>query len=127
MLWILLWVTARDSPMNWFFGLSPSRNPLVVGSALRTSFEGLGTLGGLVVVGIGVASVISLISRLDSARGDERQQIKGFTYAAAVIIGVPLVVAPFVAAVTERMGGSWEVGLADLLWPACWGSPWPLG
>jgi hypothetical protein len=45
MLWILLWVTARDSPMNWFFGLSPSRNPFVVGSALRTFFEGLGTLG----------------------------------------------------------------------------------
>jgi hypothetical protein len=98
--------------MNWFFGLSPSRNPFVVGSALRTFFEELGTLGGLAVVGIGVASVISLISRLDSARGDERQQIKWFTYAAAVIVGVPLVVAPFVAAMTERMGGSWEVGLA---------------
>jgi len=98
--------------MNWFFGLSPSRNPFVVGSALRTFFEELGTLGGLAVVGIGVASVISLISRLNSARGDERQQIKWFTYAAAVIVGVPLVVAPFVAAMTERMGGSWEVGLA---------------
>ena len=111
-LWILLWVTARHSPMNWYFNLPPSRNPLVVGSALRTFFEGLGTIGGLAVVGIGVASVISLISRWDSARGDERQQIKWFAYAAVVLVGVPLIGAPFVAAVTERMGGSWEVGLA---------------
>jgi hypothetical protein len=91
-LWILLWVTARDSPMNWFFGLSPSRNPFVVRSGLRIFFEGLGTLGGLTLVGIGFPSVISLISRGDSARGDERQQIKWFAYAAMGLVVVPLIV-----------------------------------
>src|SRR5829696_1465158 len=111
-LWILLWVTARDSPMNWFFGLSTSHKPYVAGSALRSFSEGLGTLGALTLVGIGVASVISLSLRWENARGDERQQIKWFTYAAAVLVGVPLIGAPLVGMVTESMGGSWEAGLA---------------
>jgi len=111
-LWILLWVTARDSPMNWFFGLSTSHKPYVAGSALRSFSEGLGTLGALALVGIGVASVISLSLRWENARGDERQQIKWFTYAAAVLVGVPLIGAPLVGMVTESMGGSWEAGLA---------------
>jgi hypothetical protein len=111
-LWILLWVTARDSPMNWFFGLSPSQEPFVAGSAIRSFFDMLGTLGGLTLAGIGVASVISLSLRWENAQGDERQQIKWFTYAAAVLVGVPLLVAPFVGMVTETMGGSWEAGLA---------------
>ena len=126
-LWVLLWVTARESPVYWFFGLSPSRNPFVVGSALRTFFEGLGTLGGLAVVGIGVASVISMISRWDSAHGDERQQIKWFAYAAVVLVGVPLMGAPFIGAVTERMGGSWEVGLAVPLLASLLGIPVGVG
>jgi hypothetical protein len=97
--------------------LSPSRNPFVGGSTLRYFFvEALGTLGGLASLGIWVASVISVILRFDSARGDERQQIKWFPYAAAVLMVVAVLVGPFVGEVTERMGGSWEVGLALPIW-----------
>jgi hypothetical protein len=88
-LWILMYVTARNSPMNWFFGLSPSHKPFVAGSALRFFFDALGTLSGLAILGIGIASVISLTLRWENARGDERQQIKWFTYAAVFLIGAP--------------------------------------
>jgi len=91
--------------MNYFFGLSPSHKPFVAGSALRPFFDALGTLSGLAILGIGIASVISLTLRWENARGDERQQIKWFTYAAMVLIGGPLFVAPFVGMVAESMGG----------------------
>ena len=104
-LWTLMYVTAWHSPMNYFFGLSPSHKPFVAGSALRPFFDALGTLSGLAILGIGIASVISLTLRWENARGDERQQIKWFTYAAVVLIGVPLFVAPFVGKVAESMGG----------------------
>ena len=58
-------------------------------NALRSFFNALGTLGVLAAVGIGIASVISLSLRWDSAWGDERQQIEWFAYAAAVLVGVP--------------------------------------
>jgi hypothetical protein len=126
-LWTFMYVTARNSPMNWFFGLSPSHKPFVAGNAIRTFFEALGTLSGLALLGIGIASVISLILRWDNARGDDRQQIKWFTYAAAVLIGVPLLVAPFVGMVAESMGGSWEVGLARPILAGLLGIPVAVG
>jgi hypothetical protein len=126
-LWILMYVTARNSPMNWFFGLSPSHKPFVAGSALRSFLDALGTLSGLAILGIGIASVISLTLRWENARGDERQQIKWFTYAAVVLIGAPLFVAPFVGMVAESMGGSWEVGLARPILAGLLGIPVAVG
>ncbi len=41
-----------------------------------------------------LASVISVLLRLDSARGDERQQMKWFTYAAAVLMGDFFLIVP---------------------------------
>ena len=107
--------------------VAQSHKPFVAGNALRTFFEALGTLSGLALLGIGIASVISLILRWDNARGDERQQIKWFTYAAAVLIGVPLLVAPFVGMVAESMGGSWEVGLARPILAGLLGIPAAVG
>jgi hypothetical protein len=47
----------------------------------------LGALGTTAVLVSCLASVLSVIVRLDNARGEEHQQIKWFAYAAAVLVG----------------------------------------
>ncbi len=72
-----------------------------------------------------IASVISVFVRLQSAMGEERQQIKWFAYAAAVLLGTFFVLAPaaqkiggpaaaFVFIVTGLLGIPVAVGVAIL-------------
>jgi hypothetical protein len=63
------------------------RNPLWAGGGLGDVLDGLGRLGAATLLVSFVAVVISVFARFGSARGEERQQIKWFAYAAAVLLG----------------------------------------
>jgi hypothetical protein len=82
-LWVFWWATWAQS--NYFY---PSiDNPFGIGGALGYTVRILGMLGQMAVFFSCVASVLSVFERLRSAEGEERQQIKWFAYAAAVLLG----------------------------------------
>jgi hypothetical protein len=82
-LWALWWATWAQS--NYFY---PSiDNPFGIGGALGNAIMALGALGATAVLLSCLASVLSVVVRLDNARGEERQQIKWFAFAAAVLVG----------------------------------------
>jgi hypothetical protein len=82
-LWALWWATWAQP----FFLYRSIDNPYGIGGNLGAVLRSLGSVGfGLVLVSLG-ASVISVVLRLDNARGEERQQIKWFAYAAALLVG----------------------------------------
>ena len=58
-------------------------NPLGVGGVAGSIMTAVGAAGAMLVVACVIASVASLIVRFRRARGDERQQLKWFAYAAA--------------------------------------------
>jgi hypothetical protein len=100
-LWALWWATGAQlsrptsSPWwitNYFYPFID--NPFGIGGGLRDTVEALGRLGMVAVLVSGLASVFSVFLRLDSARGDERQQMKWFTYAAATLMGDFFLVVP---------------------------------
>ncbi|MDP9486467.1 MAG: hypothetical protein M3Q49_11925 [Actinomycetota bacterium] len=62
-------------------------NPLGFGGGIGGVLQVLGNVGGALVPVSLLASVTSLILRLRGARGDERQQLKWFVYAAALMVG----------------------------------------
>jgi hypothetical protein len=81
-LWALWWATWAQP--NYFY---PSIDNLFgIRGALGDVLEGLGSLGMLAVFFSCIAAVISVFERLQSAKGEERQQIKWFAYAAAVLV-----------------------------------------
>jgi hypothetical protein len=61
-------------------------NPLGIGGGIGNVLRVLGSVGGALIVVSLLASVTSLIVRLRGARGDERQQLKWFVYAAALMV-----------------------------------------
>jgi hypothetical protein len=82
-LWVLWWATWAQP--NYFY---PSiDNPFGVGGVLGKIVKALGALGQLAVFFGCIASVLSVFERLQSAEGEERQQIKWFAYSAAVLVG----------------------------------------
>jgi hypothetical protein len=82
-LWVLWWATWAQP--NYFY---PSiDNPFGVGGVLGNIVKALGALGQLAVFFGCIASVLSVFERLQSAEGEERQQIKWFACAAAVLVG----------------------------------------
>ena len=88
-LWTLWWATWAQS--NYFY---PSiDNPFGIGGALGDAITVLGALGATAVFLSCLGSVLSAFVRLDKARGEERQQIKWFVYAAALLLGDFLFVA----------------------------------
>ncbi len=62
-------------------------NPLGFGGGIGSVLQVLGSVGGALVPVSLLASVTSLILRLRGARGDERQQLKWFVYAAVLMVG----------------------------------------
>jgi hypothetical protein len=89
--------------------------------------EMLGRLGAATLLVMCVASVIGVFMRLGSARGDERQQIKWFAYAAVLLLGAPFVLAAPVSIVLEAMGLPWGIGLAIPIWAGLLGIPVAVG
>jgi hypothetical protein len=72
------------------------RNPFWVEPPLKVALDVFGRLGGAALLVGFVLAVIAVFVRLRSAQGVERQQIKWFAYAAAVLLGSFYVGLPFV-------------------------------
>jgi hypothetical protein len=72
-------------------------NPLWVGGTLGGAVEMFGSLGTVVVLACLLVAVILVVARFDGARGAERQQIKWFTYAAAVLLVTLFFSSPVIA------------------------------
>jgi hypothetical protein len=100
-------------------------NPFGIGGDLGEALDVLGRVGMAVLLLSAIASVFSVFLRLQGAEGEERQQIKWFAYAAAVLGGAFLVIIPaaqeiggpgaaFVLAVTVLSGVPVSLGAAIL-------------
>jgi hypothetical protein len=86
-----LWaVTAED-----VFGRYSLPNPLHVGGILGDVVDGFGRLGAAALLVSLVVAIIAVFVRLGSARGMERQRLKWFAYAAAVLLGSVFIGLPF--------------------------------
>jgi hypothetical protein len=118
LLWTLWLETKPGRLVYWFLGFYPHiRSPFAVRGVMGDFIEMLGRLGAATLLVMCVASVIGVFMRLGSARGDERQQIKWFAYAAVLLLGVPFVAdAPVSTVLVEAMGLPWGIALAIPIW-----------
>jgi hypothetical protein len=85
----------------------PVANPLGVGGVLKTPVEAIGGTGFALMMLAMLASMISLVVRFRRSSGEERQQLKWVTAAAALF--VLILVAP-----TDQIAGD-DVGFASML------------
>jgi hypothetical protein len=99
----LTWVGNTLVPGPLTHPLNAYDNPIGIG-ALRSLQSALSAPGFLIIV-IFAASAVSLVLRFRSARGDEREQYKWFTFAAA-LFPVSLVVTQIVDAVYGQTGNA---------------------
>jgi hypothetical protein len=87
----VLWaVTAEDA-----FGRYSVLNPLHVGGVLGEVVDGFGRLGAAALLVSLVVAIIAVFVRLGSAQGVERQRLKWFAYAAAMLLGSIFIGLPF--------------------------------
>jgi hypothetical protein len=86
-------------------------NPASVGGAIGNFLQMLGGFGLVLLTLCFLASVAAPFVRLSQARGQERQQIKWFAYAAAVMVGGLLVIL--------LLGTGYSV-LSELMWDLGW-------
>jgi hypothetical protein len=111
---VVVWLAVGGSAMTALaFATAPGRispyrisNPFGIEGNLRTIVDVLGRFGAATVLVCCVLAVISVFVRLQSARGEERQQIKWFAYAAAVLLSAFFLGLPL-AAVIGALGGAW--------------------
>jgi hypothetical protein len=110
----VVWLAVGGSAMTaLLFATSPGRispyrisNPFGIEGTLRIILELLGDLGAATLLVCCVLAVISVFVRLQSAQGEERQQIKWFAYAAAVLLSTFFLGLPLVA-VIAAIGLGW--------------------
>jgi len=110
----VVWLAVGGSAMTaLLFATSPGRispyrisNPFGIEGNLRSILELLGDLGAATLLVCCVLAVISVFVRLQSAEGEERQQIKWFAYAAAVLLSTFFLGLPL-AAVIAAIGLGW--------------------
>jgi hypothetical protein len=110
----VVWLAVGGSAMTaLLFATSPGRispyrisNPFGIEGTLRIILELLGDLGAATLLVCCVLAVISVFVRLQSAQGEERQQIKWFAYAAAVLLSTFFLGLPL-AAVIAAIGLGW--------------------
>src|SRR5215213_5590218 len=128
LLWTLWLATKPGRPAYWLLAFYPHiRSPFAVRGVMGDFIDMLGRLGAATLLVMCVASVIGVFMRLGSARGDERQQIKWFAYAAVLLLGAPFILALPISTVLEAMGLSWAVGLAIPIWAGLLGIPVAVG
>jgi hypothetical protein len=128
LLWTLFLATKPGRPAHWLLTFYPHiRSPFAVRGVMGDFIDMLGRLGEATLLVMCVASVIGVFMRLGSARGDERQQITWFAYAAVLLLGAPFVAALPVSIVLEAMGLPWAVGLAIPIWAGLLGIPVAVG
>jgi hypothetical protein len=77
------------------FGRYSLRNPLHLGGMLGDVVDGFGRLGAAALLVSFVVAIIAVFVRLGSAQGLERQRLKWFAYAAAVLLGTVFIGLPF--------------------------------
>jgi hypothetical protein len=112
-LWTLRLAMAPKVPFYFFY--HPMRNPFSVEGGLALTVEVLGRLGQAALLVICVASLIAVFVRLGSAQGEERQQIKWFAYAAAVLLTAAFL-GPALAGALAAIGVPWGVAIALPIW-----------
>jgi hypothetical protein len=96
----------KPGPQVWLEGVRPARNPVVYLPAAKPLLDMIGLAGLCLLPGVGGA-VAALVVRFRRSRGIERQQLKWFTYAAAL--------APLPFLVYEVVPGAFELLLAVTL------------
>jgi hypothetical protein len=114
-LWAVAWIALGGAALGAFAtAVIPGpmnnhesvHNPFGAGSSVHGEFLWLlETLAAVVLLVSWLAAVISLHLRLDGARGAEREQIKWFAYASALLLFGLFVGLP----AAEAMGGRWAV------------------
>jgi hypothetical protein len=62
-------------------------NPVAIGGVVGNAIELVGKVGMFLLLVSALFAAVSLINRLVQARGDERQQLKWFTFAAGLMLG----------------------------------------
>jgi hypothetical protein len=62
-------------------------NPVAIGRAVGNDIELVGKVGMFLLLVSALFAALSVINRLVQARGDERQQLKWFTFAAGLMLG----------------------------------------
>ena len=97
----------RLEPWNTGTDYGSIANPVAVGGAVKNIGQTLAGFGFVLLLLCFLASVAALFARLIQARGVERQQIKWFAYAAAVMGAGPLMM--------FLLGGGYSA-LAELMW-----------
>jgi hypothetical protein len=110
----VVWLAVGGSAITaLLFATSPGRispyrisNPFGREAHLRSMLELLGDLGMATLLVCCVLAVISVFVRLQSAEGEERQQIKWFAYAAAVLLSTFFLGLPL-AGVIAAIGLGW--------------------
>src|SRR5215210_672937 len=110
----VVWLAVGGSAITAFaHATSPGRispyrisNPFGIERNPRSILELLGDLGAATVLVCCVLEVISIFVRLQSAEGEERQQIKWFAYAAAVLLSTFFLGLPLTA-VIATIGLGW--------------------
>jgi hypothetical protein len=110
----VVWLAVGGSAITAFaFATSPGRispyrisNPFGIERNQRSILELLGDLGAATLLVCCVLAVISIFVRLQSAEGEERQQIKWFAYAAAVLLSTFFLGLPL-AGVIAAIGLGW--------------------
>jgi hypothetical protein len=78
-----IWVALRPGTL---YGLGPIRNPLGMEMATGTLESALILVTDVLMAAVGLIAASSMFVRLRRAEGVERQQIKWFAYAAAVLV-----------------------------------------
>jgi hypothetical protein len=96
----------QPGPTEWLAGVRPARNPVVYLPAAKPLLDVIGVAGLCLLPGVGGA-IAALVVRFRRSRGIERQQLKWFTYAAAL--------APLPFLLYEVVPGLFELLLAVTL------------
>jgi hypothetical protein len=73
----------QPGPTEWLVGVRPARNPVVYLPAAKPLLDVIGVAGICLLPAVGGA-IAALVVRFRRSRGIERQQLKWFTYAAAL-------------------------------------------